>query len=647
MKHLIMGTAGHIDHGKTSLIQALTGVDCDTHPEEKSRGITINLGFAHIDLVNGASIGIVDVPGHRAFVNTMVAGASGIDFVMMTIAADSGMMPQTIEHMRILEILGIRAGVVALTKIDLVDEEMLMLVEEEIRKSFKGTFLHDCPILRVSAKSGDGIADLRDFLSQLDTTSAKRTAGDVFRMFIDRIFSMPGFGTVVAGSVISGQLKTNDTVHLLPDARELRVRRLERHKSEVPEVVAGDRASLNLVGLKREDFRRGMVVSSRAVKPTGMIDADLALFRSSQPLSVWTQAIFLLGTYEAQARIHLIDRDRLEGGQAGIVQIHLAAPCVCRYRDTFVIRSTSGDVTLGGGEIIDAYPLHHRRRTAKLCQALRTLADGGIAAAIAAEVRKRVSPIADAGLAELLNVRQQDIRDTLRASLPDDIASVGTPDAPYLMTNQLKENVEGEILRRLGGYHKDNPLDPGGRTCAELMGIFGTTRNVACENVMKLLLQAMAGAAVLKTVQNTWAIHSHNVELSSAVERQIEFIEQFHAESDMRTPLFSELTAAASTRSITEDRLNQILRYLTNSGKLYHTDGQFVHHTVVDRCRTTLLEHLGGNAEGITLAGFRDLVNGNRKICLLLMPLFDTEGVTRRVGDYRFITDEGREKLAG
>ncbi|MCK4358405.1 MAG: selenocysteine-specific translation elongation factor, partial [Candidatus Cloacimonetes bacterium] len=338
MKHLIMGTAGHIDHGKTALIKALTNIDCDTHKEEKLRGITINLGFAHIDLPNDESIGIIDVPGHRNFVNTMVAGVSSIDFVMLVIAADSGVMPQTVEHLKIMEILGVKKGFVVLTKIDLVDEEIIQIAEEEILEFIKGTFLENFPIIKVSVKTGEGISELKEFLSEMSYKVEERQRGKLFRMFIDRIFSVKGFGTIVNGSVISGHLEKKDSVYLLPGAKKLRIRRMERHGNKVEEITAGDRASLNLVGLNRDDFKRGMIVSDRILQPTKLIDAKLNLFQHNRNFEIWTQAVFLLGTYQAQTRIHLIDRNILEPGQAAIVQIHLDPPCIAKYGDRFVIR---------------------------------------------------------------------------------------------------------------------------------------------------------------------------------------------------------------------------------------------------------------------------------------------------------------------
>lgn len=645
MKHLIMGTAGHVDHGKTALTRALTNIDCDTHPEEKTRGITINLGFAHLDLPNGDSVGIVDVPGHKDFVNTMIAGANGIDFVMLVIAADSGVMPQTVEHLQIMQILGITAGLVALTKTDLADEELLLLVEDEITELLDGTFLQGCPIVGVSAETGHGLDTLKDTLVDIADKVEARRGGDVFRMFIDRIFTVQGFGTVVTGSVLGGRVGLNDTVYLLPVGKELRIRRMQRHGKEVDELVTGDRASLNLVGLSREDFQRGMVISDRPADPTTMLDAHLELFKHDRRLELWTQVVFILGTYTSQAKCHLIDRDLLESGESAIVQIHLGTPCVVQYGDHFVIRSSSSDITLGGGEVIDAHPLVHRRRPDRLVNRLQEVAEGGLAARIAAEVRKRVIPVTHTNLASQLGVSEKEITDVVADVLPSDIAVTSSKDRIYLQTSQRKDRLTNKILNHLTTYHKRQPLDEGGRTFDELMGLFGINRDSTTEAVMRLVLQELIDARELKTVGRTFALSRHEVVLSPEQKAQIDFVEGLLRSAEMKTPLVAEMIVAAKKRSIDEKHLEQILRLLTTRGKAYRIDVIHIHGTIVDRCRSKLLRHLAGHDDGITVAEFRDLVQGNRKICLLLLSQFDSEGVTIRSGDHRYLTEKGKRRL--
>ncbi len=669
MKHLILGTAGHVDHGKTSIVKALTGIDCDTHKAEKTRGITINLGFAHFDLPDGNSIGIIDVPGHSDFVNTMVAGASGIDLVMMVIAADSGVMPQTIEHLQIMQILGVKSGFVALTKVDLVSEDLLKVAEDEICEFLKGTFLEGSPILQVSSKTNVGMDEIKEFLSKKIGEFEERKKGEIFRLFIDRIFIVKGHGTVVTGSVLSGNVRKEDKVFLLPSEKELRIRRLERHGEEVENVTAGDRASMNLVGLNREDFERGMCLSNNILKPTKMLDAKLTLFRPDRNFSLWARAIFLLGTFQSQARIHLIDTDKLEYGQNAIVQIHLDQPCTTQIGDKFVLRSTSGDFTLGGGEIIDAHPLHHRRRPKKLIEKLQKISEGSIPERIAAEVHKCLLPVSISSIANILNISVQEVREIVSSSLPEEIVSLTHEQTQFLMSLSEKEILGNKIIKNLENYHKRNPLDSGGRRVDELMGIFGISRDSDSENIMKIILSELQRNNKIKRVGNTWAISSHNVELSDQERRQIKFFEDYLENSGMKTPLIADMVVEAQRNKVFEEqrgkgsegqrdkvargqrgidyeeKLKQILQMLVNQGKAYNIDGNFIHTAIIDNSRERILEYLNKRDEGITVAQFRDLVGGNRKICLLMLSQFDGEGITIRSGDFRLITKKGREKL--
>ncbi|MCD4684065.1 MAG: selenocysteine-specific translation elongation factor, partial [Bacteroidales bacterium] len=304
MKHLIIGTAGHVDHGKTALIKALTDIDCDTHKEEKERGITINLGFSHLNLPSGESFGIVDVPGHKDFIKTMVAGAFGIDIVLLVVAADSGVMPQTAEHLKIIEMLGVQNGIVVLNKIDLVDEEMLELAELEVSEFLEGTNLENAPIIKVSSITGDGIETLISEISSLLPKIKEKNAIDQFRMYVDRIFNVKGIGFVVTGSVLEGEVETGKDLYLLPGkSKKIKVRNIERHGETVTKVVQGDRAALNLAGLKLEDYHRGMVLSDKLIEDTSMVDAVFALFDDNYKIGLWTNVIFYTGTFECAARM--------------------------------------------------------------------------------------------------------------------------------------------------------------------------------------------------------------------------------------------------------------------------------------------------------------------------------------------------------
>lgn len=645
----ILGTSGHVDHGKTALIKALTGIDCDTHPEEKLRGITINLGFAHIDFPDGISIGIVDVPGHRDFINTMISGACGIDFVMLVIAADSGVMPQTVEHLHIMQMLGIKTGLIALTKADLADEEMLMIVEEDIKELVRDTFLDGCPIIKVSSKTGQGIDELKNYLSQISLPKSEKSEEEFFRMFIDRIFSVAGFGTVVTGSVMSGSLRVNDKIFLLPAEKELRVRRLEKHGKEVEEVVSGNRAAINLIGMKKEEYNRGMVLCDKVISSTILIDAKIKIISSGKKFDLWSQVIFLSGTFESQARVHLIDADNLKCGETALAQIHLHQPFITQIGDKFIIRNSSGDKTIGGGEIIDPYPLHHKRRTEKVIAQLKNISEGGLTELIAAEVRKTNSPVTLECIANNLNISEKDLAGFSTELLPSDVIHFDSEGATYLILSGQLEKLKNRIIKILENYHKRNALDEEGRTFEELMGIFGVNRNSSADGVMKCLLNEMVERKILRKINATWCLYSHLVSLTEEDKKQIKFVESFHKNCGMNVPLMSELIPASLKKGISETRLNQILVLLSKRERLYSIDGNYIFKDIVDDCRKVLLKSLinsysaDSDDGGITVAQFRDLVKGNRKICLLMLAQFDREGITSREDDLRYLTDKGKE----
>lgn len=645
MKHLILGTAGHVDHGKTALVKALTGIDCDTHKEEKRRGITINLGFAHMALGSGDTVGIVDVPGHRDFVHTMVAGASGIDCVLMVVAADSGVMPQTREHLAICEVLGIRLGIVAITKVDLVDAAALARVREETAIFTKGTFLENGPVVDVSCVSGQGIETLKAVISKTISAAPGRSAGSVFRMYIDRIFSVSGFGTVVTGSVKSGRLSGGGRAFLLPGQKELRVRRIERYGAEVADITAGDRASLNLVGLSKEEFERGMLVSDRPLAASTMLDVRLRLFDHAKPLDTWSQAEFIMDTYEAQAKIHLMESNSALPGRYALAQVLLPACCCAVAQDAFVLRSSSSDVTIGGGEIIDPHPLHHRRRPPRLVAELKELAQGKLPQLVALEAAKHPKGIDHFSVASALNISPDDVLSVLRPRPPEGVTAFASASGVkhYLIATRHYEALSLLTEKAISDFHRTHPLSDSGRTSEELQGILALGGGDDAREFTELFLENLVRSGALKPTGNTFSMAAHSVSLSRQELEQCRVVEEYFRESGMQTPLYADLVFHAKNSGIDEKRLKQILQYMVSEKILYAVEGQHLHRSVVDECRKKLLDELRRRPDGLTVARFRDLVSGNRKICLLLYALFDSEGITERKGDVRVITEKGKE----
>ena len=366
-KFLVVGTAGHIDHGKTTLIKALTGIDTDRWEEEKRRGMTIDLGFAHLELPNGVLIGIVDVPGHEKFIKNMLAGAHGIDFVLFVIAADEGVMPQTREHLTVCEVLGTKRGIVVLTKKDVVDEEWLELVKEDVKEFLKGTFLEGAPIIPVSSKTGEGLKELLEEMDKLAAKVEPKSSKGIFRLPVDRSFTVKGFGTVVTGTLLSGKIKTGDTVEVLPEGKEVKVRSVQVHGKSVEEAFAGQRTALNLLGVSKEEVGRGNLVATPGyLKPSPLVDVELTLSKEADLiLQSGHKVHFHHLTKEVEGEVYLIDRDELLPGETALAQVRLKEEVVPVYGDRFVIRNYSPARVIGGGRILNPLPFKKFRRRFK------------------------------------------------------------------------------------------------------------------------------------------------------------------------------------------------------------------------------------------------------------------------------------------
>ncbi len=380
MPHIIVGTAGHIDHGKTALVKALTGIAADRLKEEKERGITIDIGFANLVLDSNTTIGFIDVPGHERFIKNMLAGVGGIDLVMLVIAADESVMPQTREHLDICSLLHIQHGFTVLTKIDNVDREMVDLVEEDVRDFLKGGFLENSPILRESSLTHEGVPEVIATLRQCAERIQPKDATQIFRLPIDRCFTMKGFGTIATGTLIAGRVDKDDEVEILPAGRLTRVRGIQVHGHRAAEASAGQRTALNLQGMEVSDIQRGMVLTApRTFKPTSMLDCHLELLPSAPRPIVMRKRIRLhIGTAELMGYAVLLGQDRLEPGQSSFAQIRIQEPTFALPGDRFIIRQFSPMVTIGGGQVLDAYPKKHRRSEKGLVDKLRILKDGSV-----------------------------------------------------------------------------------------------------------------------------------------------------------------------------------------------------------------------------------------------------------------------------
>ena len=651
MKHLIIGTAGHVDHGKTALIKALTGIDCDTHKEEKERGITINLGFSHLTLPDGQSFGIVDVPGHKDFIKTMVAGAYGIDIVLLVVAADSGIMPQTIEHLKIIEMLGVKHGIVVLNKVDLVDDEMLELAELEIAEFIEGTSLEGAPVVQVSSLSGKGIDQLVQKINEIVPLVQEREKKDHFRMYIDRIFNVKGIGFVVTGSVLEGEIENGKEVYLLPGKnKKMRIRAIERHGIPVEKVHSGDRAALNLAGIKGEDFERGMVLSDKMIDETSMIDASIALFGADARIGLWSNVVFYTGTFECAARMHLLNKDTIQPGETAIIQLHLSKPAILENNDKYIVRNSSNDLTLGGGTIIDVQPLHHKKRTPQLVESLNELAEAAINSdkifnLIKIELKKENVPVYADAIAKRIGKPEQEVLDDCRQSNDNSIFMTEISGKVILLTREAHEQYNRKVIEEIELWHRKNPILEEGLELTEFYGKLGFVKNEAAKQYLEKLLEIIQHEGKIKKVGTSWALASHFVKLDPRTQEQLAWLEQTIRNYGMENPLESEIEENAVNNKIQKDRLKMMLKYLGRQKKVIFFEGDYLHHSVVDKCRMLLLNDLKNKENGINEKDFRLLINGTKKIVQTFQGIFLEEGIISKRSFFIDITEKGKELI--
>jgi selenocysteine-specific elongation factor len=645
-KNYILATAGHVDHGKTSIIRSLTGFDCDTHPEEKKRGITIHLGFTHIELADDVQAGIIDVPGHQDFIDNMISGINGIDLVIFIIAADESFMPQTFEHLNICQMLGVRRGIIILTKSDLVDEEMLEYAKLEIKENVENTFLYDAPILTTSAITGLNIDLIKPtILEQLqlpDRDYDKQNSIQhlpFFRLYPDRFFQIAGFGSVLTGTVLSGKLSRNQPLYGIPGESEFRIRRMEAYGHEVDCIEQGQRASLNLTNFEKGDFRKGLMLCDKPYPTTSLIDVELKLFTGVRQLDIWSNVEFYISTIQTQGRIHLMNVDRLFPGEQCFAQIHLDKAIPVCFGDKFIIRNTSGVQTLGGGVVIDAFPLHHRRRTEKVKKLLNQRVSGCFMDLLCTELEKSIKPIS---LIQIYNkLRLATVENIDWEKLPDIYTRY--EDWFWLLKEQVK--LEKRIARYLQVAHKHNPMDPHGKPIDDFYSLLVDFPEGCRSIVMRAILNNLCQIGTLEARQNTFALSTHKVVLTERDHVQINWVEQFLLNQNMKTPLWSEMLYRGSKHDIDETKLKRILFFLVGRKRVYHFNGEYIHTQIIDPIRMKFLHFLHKKPEGCTVAEFRDLIGGNRKICVILLNIFDDEGIIIRSDDMRYISEKGKRAI--
>ena len=630
-KHVVVGTAGHIDHGKTSLVKALTGIDTDRLPEEKARGITIDLGFAFLEEPGGLTIEIVDVPGHERFVKNMLAGVGGIDLAMLVIAADEGVMPQTREHLAICSLLHIKAGLIALTKADMVEPDWLELVREDVAGAVRDTFLAGAPILPVSAKTGQGLDELRAALRTLAQSVPQRGTDQLPRLPIDRVFTVRGFGTVVTGTLTAGALGVDDRVEVFPRKTEAKIRGLQTHGHPVTSARAGQRTAVNLQGLERAAIARGDVVGlPGTLVPSMLVDGTLELLKDAvRPLRSRARVRFHVGTSEIMARAILLDRTELAPGETSFARFRLEGQLVARPGDRFVVRSYSPVVTIGGGTLLDVDPPRFKRRGPALVAHLTLLQTGDPEAVLEEHVRHvgaagvRLATLA--GRVAFGPAQLKGLLDALQAA-----GRVIAVERDWFIHPESFARLSTLVVDTLTAFHHAGPLKPG-MSREELRSRAGG----ADERVFAFLLSALSADGTVKTERDKVRLASHEVRLSPDQQRVVDRLEDDFLRAEAAPPSAEEALGRAGL--VGGDEEHELFQVLVQAGKLVRVkESLFFHARALDTIQTKLVALLRERKE-IGPADIKDLLGISRKYAIPLLEFFDQRRVTARVGERRIL----------
>lgn len=630
MKQVILGTAGHIDHGKTSLIKALTNIDTDRLKEEKARGITIELGFAHLSLPGGQTLGIVDVPGHEKFVKNMVAGATGIDIVALVIAADEGVMPQTREHLEICQLLDIKHGLVVLTKLDMVDEEWLELVKEDVSEYLKGTFLENTPIIDVSSHTGQGINELINILDKMVEDIPERDSGNFFRLPVDRVFTMKGFGTVVTGTTISGNINIGDEVTVYPQEISSKIRGIQVHNREAENISAGLRTAVNIQGMEKAQIQRGNILAAKGtLRPTYMVDVELDLLASApRQLKNRAKGRFHSGTAEIISTVVLLDRDILKQGERCYAQIRFDEPTTVLQGDRFILRSYSPVRTIGGGRIINALPLKKKRFSDRVLNDLKLLNSGDLSTRVEQFTKMGRYTGKDAGeLHFLSNSSRKKVDEVLKKLSSQQKIIQYNKESGLFIHEEFLQKATKEIISTLSEYHVKYPLK-NGLIKEELRSRTIGSSNQKLFNYI-ISQQTRSGAVVQEN--ELLRMETHRVTLARDQENMQSEIEEIYLKGGLTPPYFKEVNEKF------KDGGKDILGVMVKDGILVKVkEDLYFHQKSINNLKDKLVSFLQKNGE-INTPQFKEMTGASRKYSIPLLEYFDHEQVTVRVGDNRIL----------
>jgi len=633
MKHMIIGTAGHIDHGKTCLIQALTGIDTDRLAEEKRRGITIDLGFAHMMLNEDTHTDIIDVPGHEKFIRNMLAGVSQLDLVLMVVAADEGVMPQTVEHLDILSLLGVRRGIVVITKCDLADEEILALARQDIAERFAGTFLEHAPVQAVSTRTGQGIEELRGLLNDEARRLQPRSCGPRFRLFIDRAFTMQGFGTVVTGTLTAGKISMDDTVMVYPQEKTVRVRGLQSCGQDIAEGFPGQRVAVNLPGVKKEELSRGEVLATPgSLKMTELLDVKLTGLKNMEYGIANNDRLHLfLGTATLLCRVRLLNTDRLRAGEQCYAQLRLEEPVAVQNGDHFVVRFYSPLKTIGGGVVLNSCPPKRKRFDETVLTRFQLYDTGSLQEQLLLELSDRPAFCKKIRTVEEIQNGFPQIDSSAFLTALHRLLEQGkvvTVSDQILVPPAILADVLQEICGALTEYHSRFPLRSG-------FGLPELKRQFFAQEEPRTadaLLAFFANKGEITKSAQFASLPNFNPTETAFYRKISTAADKIYKESLYFPPDTDSVTALLPC---TPEEAGEALRLMAAQNRLIRVNDRIFLHGEAYRRMLLLLKNYVEQNGSITLAEFRDLFNTSRKYAAIILESLDEQGVTVKQGDAR------------
>ena len=634
MKNVIVGTAGHVDHGKTCLIKALSGVDTDRLKEEKSRGITIELGFADLPNDKGMDIGIIDVPGHEKFVRHMLAGIGGIDIVLLIIAADEGIMPQTTEHFEILKMLKIPKGIIVVTKKDLVDDDWMEMVREDVREYVHGTFLEDAPMLEVSSQTGENIDKLKAvILSMAAECNVRREEKELFRLPVDRVFTVDGFGTVITGTLTEGSVQKGDEIMIYPTGKKGKVRNLQVHGLNVDKASAGQRTAINISGLKKEDINRGDVVAwPDSLETSRMLDVKIDMFKDTdRRLRTGSRLHFHYGSAETLCKAVLLSEEEIGKGQTAYAQLRFEEEIAVKRSDRFILRFYSPTETIGGGIILNSVPGKRKRYDEEAISRLRVYDIGTEEQVLEQLFLEESSRLTSSEqIIKKMGVNMEEGRNYL-SKLADDRSLFKVSNNLYVHKKTV-ENMEIKVLDILDDFHKKNPINSG-MPKEEFRNKFKSV--IICDDMKQIeaFIDVLITNGVVKELNGMISRRDFHVEFTDKQKKLEAQLESIYKKAGVEPPEVAEVIKLDRDSKL----IQQMLEAMCTSGKLQKLNYQYyMYSETFEAVMKALIGHIKEN-EKITLAEFRDLIGSSRKYAMLILEHTDERKITKMSGEHRVL----------